>query len=195
MTAIEPALVDATAAAVTRWGLSQATLERVADEAGISRATLHRRGVSREALVGALAKRAADEFRTALWPALTSAGTAAERMRAMLKAMFEAADGHLELLAGMYVSSGEMFHEPGPDALVVDIFAGPFDRLLRDGTLDGSLREVPPTATATVLFNTAGWGYVHLRASHKWPMERARDAITDLVMNGLLPEHRGKPDS
>jgi AcrR family transcriptional regulator len=187
MTAIEAALVDATAAAVSRWGLTQATLERVADEAGISRATLHRRGVSREALVAALAKRAADEFRTALWPALTSPGTAAERLRAMLMAMFQAADGHLELLAGMYVASGEMFHEPGPDALVVDIFAGPFDRLLRDGALDGSLREVPPTVTATVLFNTAGWGYVHLRASHKWSAESARDAITDLVMNGLLP--------
>lgn len=187
MTAIEPALVDATAAAVAKWGLAQATLERVADEAGISRATLHRRSVTREALVAALAARAADEFRAALWPALTSPGTAAERLRAMLEAMFQTADGHLELLTGMYMAHGEMFHQPGPEALTVDIFAAPFDRLLRDGVLDGSLREVPPTVTATVLFNTAGWGYVHLRASHEWPPERARDAVIDLVMNGLLP--------
>jgi hypothetical protein len=33
--------------------------------------------------------------------------------------------------------------------------------------VDGSLREVDPAVAATVLFNTAGWGYVHLRASHR----------------------------
>ncbi|MEQ4722063.1 TetR/AcrR family transcriptional regulator [Nonomuraea sp. B19D2] len=184
---IEPSLVDATAAAVSRWGLAGLTLERVADEAGISRTTLHRRGVSRDDLVGALAARAADEFRAALWPALTSPGNAVERLRAMLEAMFQVADQHLELLAGMYVAHGEMFHEPGPEAMVVDVFASPFDRVLRDGALDGSLRQVPPTITATVLFNTAGWGYVHLRASHKWPQDRARDAVIGLVVTGLLP--------
>ncbi|MEQ4724340.1 hypothetical protein [Nonomuraea sp. B19D2] len=41
-----------------------------------------------------------------LWPALTSPGKAAERLRAMLEAMFRAADQHLELLAGMYVPTG-----------------------------------------------------------------------------------------
>ncbi|WP_214324451.1 TetR/AcrR family transcriptional regulator [Nonomuraea sediminis] len=186
MTAIEPALVDATAAAVARWGLTDITLERIADEAGISRATLHRRNVTREALVAALTERAADTFRAALWPAMTGSGTAAERLRAMLEAMFEAADEHLELLAGLFLAHGEVFHEPGPEAMAVDVFAAPFDRVLRDGALDGSLREVPPTVTATVLFNTAGWGYVHLRGSHHWPAERARQAVLDLVLNGLV---------
>jgi hypothetical protein len=39
----------------------------------------------------------------------------------------------------------------------VDVFAEPFERLLRDGALEGTLRKVPPTVTATVLFNTVGW--------------------------------------
>jgi hypothetical protein len=40
--------------------------------------------------------------------------------------------------------------------------------------------------TATVLFNTAGWGYVHLRASHHWPADQAHNAVIDLVLNGLV---------
>lgn len=179
-------LVDATAAAIERWGLTETTLERVAEQAGISRATLYRRGVTREQLIAALAQRAAETFRTALWPALAGPGSAAQRLRAALEALCATADEHLHLLAGMFLAHGEVFHKPGPDALLVDVFAEPFDRLLRDGQLDGTLRTVPPTLTATVLFNTVGWGYVHLRASHHWEPRPARASVLDLVLNGLL---------
>jgi len=189
--ALEPELVDATGAAIARWGLHELTLERIAAEAGMSRATIYRRGVTREQLVAALTDRAAETFRAAMWPALAGAGTAAERLQAALAALCATADRHLHLLAGMFLAHGEVFHEPGPDALTVDVFAQPFERLLRDGAADGTLRDVPPTLTATVLFNTVGWGYVHLRASHEWPAERARDAVLDLALRGLLAPDRG----
>ncbi|WP_278255436.1 hypothetical protein [Nocardioides convexus] len=89
------------------------------------------------------------------------------------------------LLAGMFLAHGEVFHQTGPDALVVDAFAEPFERLLRDGANDGTLRDLSPTITATVLFNVVGWGYIHLRASHHWKPGPTRDAIIDLVMAGL----------
>ncbi|SUA47466.1 transcriptional repressor BetI [Nocardia africana] len=180
-------LIDATEAAVGRWGLGELTLERVASEAGMSRATIYRRGVTREDLVAALTARAADTFRDEIWPALTGSGTAAQRLRAALEAMCRTADKHLPVLAGMFLAHGEVFHKPGPDALVVDVFAEPFERLLRDGVADGSLRDVPPTTTATVLFNTVGWGYIHLRAGHDWDPATARRAVLDLVLTGLLP--------
>jgi hypothetical protein len=101
--------------------------------------------------------------------------------------MFAVADENLQLLAGTFLAHGELFHKPGPHALIVDAFADPLERLLRDGAVDGSLRQVDPTVAATVLFNTAGWGYVHLRASHHWPPEQARTAIIDLIVGGLLP--------
>ena len=173
--------------AVARWGLAEVTVERIAAEAGLSRATLHRRGLTREALIAALAQRAAEQSRAALWPALTGPGSAADRLQAALEAMFAVADEHLQLLAGMFLAHGEMLHKPGPEALTVDAFADPLERLLRDGAVDGSLREVDPTVAATVLFNTAGWGYLHLRASHHWPPEQARAAIIDLMLGGLLP--------
>ncbi|MGY1948703.1 TetR/AcrR family transcriptional regulator [Nocardia asiatica] len=183
---IGPELVDATEAAVARWGLTELTLDRVAAEAGMSRATIYRRGVTREHLVAALTKRAADTFRDEIWPALTAAGTAAERLRIALEAVCATADKHLPLLSGMFLAHGEVFHQPGPEALAVDVFAEPFERLLRDGAADGSLRAVPPTVTATVLFNTVGWGYIHLRASHHWDPDRARESVLDLVLRGLF---------
>lgn len=183
---MDAALLDATAASIARWGLGGTTLERIAVEAGLSRATVYRRQVSREDLVAALTARAAERFRTALWPALTGAGTAADRLRDALTATCEVADDYLDLLGGLFLAHGEVFHKPGPDALTVDVFAEPYERLLRDGALDGTLRPVPATVTASVLFNTVGWGYVHLRASHRWEAGRAREAVIDLVLVGLL---------
>lgn len=182
---IDRTLIDATAAAITRWGLNEVTLDRVAAEAGMSRATIYRRGVTRDALVAALTLEAADTYRRAILPALARPGTARERLRDALEALCDTADDHLHLLAGMFLAHGEVFHQPGPDALVVDVFAEPFERLLRDGATDGSLRELPPEITATALFNLVGWGYIHLRASHDWKPGPTRDVIIDLVLSGL----------
>ena len=188
-TAIDQQLLDATAAAITRWGLREVTLERIANEAGLSRATMYRRGVSREELIKALTLQAADTYHRAMLPALAHPGSARDRLIAALEALCRTADEHLELLGGLFLAGGEVFHQPGPDAMVVEIFAEPFERLLRDGALDGSLRELPPTITATVLFNLVGWGYIHLRAAHQWQPDVAARNIIDLLFAGLNPQH------
>jgi len=183
--ASDPRLALATEAAIARWGLTGTTLERIAAEAGMSRATIYRRGVTRDQLVAALTQRAAETFRAAIWPALTATTPAAQRLRQALEAVCIAADDHLPLLAGMFLAGGEVFHKPGSDALQVDLFAEPFERILADGTADGTLRDVPAAITATVLFNTVGWGYIHLRASHHWDPAVARRHVIDLALNGL----------
>ena len=182
---IDRTLIDATATAITRWGLNEVTLERIAAEAGVSRATMYRRGFTRDELVSALTLEASDAYRRAILPALARPGTARERLHSALEALCDTADDHLHLLAGMFLAHGEVFHQPGPDALVVDVFAEPFERLLRDGAADGTLRGVSPEITATVLFNLVGWGYIHLRAAHHWKPGPTRDAIIDLVITGL----------
>lgn len=187
-TVIDQTLVDATAAAITRWGLSEVTLDRVAAEAGMSRATIYRRGVTREDLIAALTLEAADTYNRFMLPALSASGTARERLELALRALCAAADDHLHLLAGMFLAHGEVFHQPGPDALVVDVFAEPFERLLRDGSADGTLRTLSPTITATVLFNLVGWAYIHLRAAHEWDPDTATRTILDIVLNGVVTE-------
>ena len=182
---IDQTLLDATAATITRWGLNEVTLDRVAAEAGMSRATIYRRGVTRVELIDALTLEAADTYNRAMLPALAAPGTARERLELALRALCATADDHLHLLAGMFLAHGEVFHQPGPEALVVDVFAEPFERLLRDGAADGTLRDLPPAITATALFNLVGWGYIHLRAAHEWNPDTTAQTLLDLVLNGL----------
>jgi AcrR family transcriptional regulator len=189
--AADESLLRATADAIGKWGVVGVTLERIAAEAGMSRATIYRRGVSCEQLVDALVARMNEAFRDAVWPALTAPGTAAERLRAALDGMWRLAEEYLTLMSSMFTADDDEVHHEHPDGLVVDVFAEPFERLLRDGAADGTLRGLPPTVTATTLLSLAGWGYIHLREHHRWSPEQTRAAVLDLLLRGVLADPRG----
>jgi hypothetical protein len=116
-----------------------------------------------------------------MYPILTSAGTGRECLVRALEALCELLDRHLPLM----LATDEAFHQdtgPGepPDYL------HPFIRFLREGARDGSLPAVDDVvATADVAFNAVAWPYVHLRARHGWPAEKARTRIVDVVLTGI----------
>jgi AcrR family transcriptional regulator len=181
------ALLDAAGRALERYGYAGATLERIAAEAGVSRVTLHRRGISKASLLTELVAQATDDYRRLLWPALTAEGDGAARLAAALEALCEAAERHMALLLAVRARTDSIFHRTDEDeALTRTVFTEPLERLLRDGIADGSLRDVHPIETATVLFNMVGWTYVHLRSGHGWNADRARVATLDPVLRGLL---------
>lgn len=178
-------VLDGALAALARHGWAALTLERIAAEAGISRVTLHRRGVTKEVLLARLAERAVEEYRAALWPALTSPGDAGERLEQALEALCEVAEANLALLLALGAASDAVFHEQGEEVLTRGPFTEPLERLLRDGAADGTLRPGDPAERATVLFNLVGWTYVHLRSGHGWPPHRARAATLSVALDGV----------
>ena len=162
-------------------------MDRIAAEAGLSRVTLHRRGVTKDGLLAELVEAATETYRRALWPALTGSGTAAERLRQALEALCANAEEHMALLVALRARSDAIFHrEDEPEALTRTVFTEPLEKLLREGATDGSLRDVDALETATVLFNLVGWTYIHLRTGHGWPPARAQRAVLDPLFEGLL---------
>jgi AcrR family transcriptional regulator len=183
---LDDRLLEAGRSAFRRYGYQGATIERIAQEAGLSRVTLHRRGVSKERILGELAERATDRYRAALWPALTAPGSGRERLEAALEALCESTEENLDLLVAMRAQTDAIFHEDGgEEEMTRDVFTDPLERLLRDGAADGSLREVEPVEMATVLFNLVGWTYVHLRTGHNWRPERARRTVVEVALEGV----------
>lgn len=185
----EEQVLEGARRALARFGHERSTLERIAQEAGVSRVTLHRRGVTREGILAALAERAAEEYRQALWPALTSRGTGRERLERALSAVCEVAEANLALLLALQAQSDAVFHDESPDegeeVATRSAFTEPLERLLIDGHADGSLRTSDPLETATVLFNQVGWTYLHLRSGHRWTPERAQRTVVELALNGV----------
>jgi AcrR family transcriptional regulator len=187
-------LIAATAAVVDAHGVGGVTGELIAEAAGLNRVTLYRRGHTPQALLLASAHAAAGRFREAALGPLTHSGTAAERLDLLLEVLFDFADGHLALLAGLYDGPSAVFHLGGdePDDALEAVsrleYTEPFERLLRDGDADGTLACVDPNGDAELIFNAAGWTYIHLRRSHHWTPERARTAVRRIVA-GLVQQH------
>lgn len=187
VSAATPELLDAARRVFAERGYAGATIERIAAAAGLSRVTLHRRGVSKDGLLAELVARATEDYRAALWPALTGEGTGAERLARALEALCDQAERHMPLLVALRAQNDAVFHQTGEEeALTRTVFTEPLERLLRDGTADGSLREVDAVETATALFNLVGHTYIHLRTGHGWKPERAMRATLDPVLYGLL---------
>lgn len=179
-------LVDGGHRAIARFGLQGATLERIAEEAGVSRVTLHRRGITKQRIVDELTRRAVEEYRSALWPALTGSGTAAERLEQALEALCEIAERYLDLLVAFGGASDAVFHDDAAEALTRSPFTEPIERLLRDGSEDATLRQLDPGEMATVLFNLVGWTYIHLRVGHGWNVGRARGTTLAVALHGVV---------
>jgi AcrR family transcriptional regulator len=183
---VDDALLTGAHRAIERWGYGQATMERIAAEAGVSRMTLHRRGITREALLTALAARLEDEYREAMWPALTARGSGRERLEQALAGYCDAVEANLEVLAALAEADhNAIFHEDGPRGLSRPSFTEPIRRLLQDGVADGSLVASDPDETATLIVNLVSWTYRHLRRGHAWSAERARDGVLRIALDGV----------
>jgi AcrR family transcriptional regulator len=183
---IDESLLAGAHRAIERWGWQQATLERIAGEAGVSRMTLHRHGVTREGLLGALAERLVVSYRAEMWPALTASGSGRARLEQALAGYCDAVEANLEVLAALAEADhNAIFHEGGPRGLSRPAFTEPIRRLLQDGAADGSLVVDDPEETATLLLNLVSWTYRHLRRGHGWSAERAREGVLRIALDGV----------
>jgi AcrR family transcriptional regulator len=182
---MDEALLDATRALLAESGFEGVSLERVAERAERSRVTLWRQGVTKETLVTGLLQRMTDDFQQVFWPVLNTSGSGRERLAASLDALFEVVDRHLDLLA----VSDEVFHWASERCIFpggTHGFLGPFVGALELGERDRSLSfRGSAEDAADVVFNTACWGYVHLRARHRWSRKRARSQVQALLLAGV----------
>ena len=178
-------LVDAAEEVLEQRGWHGMTAEHIAQEAGINRVTLYRNGHNAASLVAAAASAAAAEFREGVLPALADGGTAEHRLTLLLEALFDVADRHLALLALLYDGPTAVFHMSGGGTAATAVtrfeYIEPFERVLRDGVADGTLASADPARDAELIFNAAGWTYVHLRRTHGHTRKRARSDIHRLI--------------
>jgi AcrR family transcriptional regulator len=184
---IPPQIVDAARHVLAQDGLAAATLQRISEAAGVSRMTLHRRGVSKLGILEALAAQLESDYREAFWPALVSKGSGRERLMTALTGLCAVTERNLALHDVLSVHARDQVHHArGPEGLAHAVFGEPLERLLIDGAGDGSLAPLGDSGeTATLVFDTVTQTYARLRQAHDWSPERARDGLLELVTDGL----------
>jgi AcrR family transcriptional regulator len=163
------------------------TVAEIAGAVGVSRMTLHRHGVGKDEVLVALAQLLEQEFRDMALPALAGGGTARDRLRGALASICLIDEKYLGVFAALSTALEPVFHEQGDGAVLTrEPFTATLRRLLETGMEDGSIGVIEdPAETATLIFNATGHTYRHLRTGHRWPAERAREAVVALVVDGL----------
>ena len=182
----DPQVLDAVARLLERAGLAGLTITAIAEEAALSRVTLHRRGHRIDDYVIAVLRRASDDLRQSLWPVLTSSDDAAARMRLALTAFCEVFERHAGTLAAFYRTPAWPLPDR-PDSTTSFEFIEPLDRILRDGVADGTLVSDDPRVDATLAANAVAWTYLHMRRAHRWSVEEATTRVVSMAIAGLLP--------
>lgn len=181
---LDDAILAAAARILTEKGWAALTLEAVAEQSGVSRATLYRRGTTRELIAAALAERAAAGWKDAIWPALTAAGSAAERLELALRASCAAIELHPGVLSAPPNPVVDATATPPIASTLGDVFVDPFERLLADGAADGSLDPgAHRRATATLIFSAVSRGYVAARGVVS--AQDAADTVVRAILRGV----------
>jgi len=177
-----------------RW--PDVTTDELARAAGVTRMTLHRRGIGREQVLAGLATVLEDAHRDAVLPALTHAGTGRQRLGLALERLCAVNERYLTLLDALADATDHVFHEAGDGPVLTrGAFTDGLQRILTDGARDGTLRVDDVPATATLLFNAVGWTYRHMRVGHGWPPEQAGPAVVSLLLDGVAGPASGPPSA
>ena len=183
-TPLDASVLDAVARILEREGLRGLTLSSIADEAGLSRVTLHRRGLNVDDCVVGVLARASDDLRGSLWPAVTGSGDAADRLEVGLRILCDVAERHAGVLIAFFGEPARPIPDR-PGRTTSFEFVELFERLLRDGAADGSMHVDDPARSAVLVANTACWLYLHMTRAHGWPAGEAVDQVIHMATASL----------
>jgi AcrR family transcriptional regulator len=169
-------------------GWTALSLDRIAERAGVSRATVWRAGLTRTNVERVLRLRLAADYQELMWRPLTTAGSGLDRLEMALRSLCDVAERNLPLLAHTDLA----FHGPDLDAVGVELdYFGPWLQILEQAASDGSLPPIEdPPRFVVVLTDALLLTYVHLRAHHGdygWSPDRTTDHLINLLTNGFLP--------
>ncbi len=185
---LERALIDRIRVGLGARDWSSVTMSELAAAAGVSRMTLHRRGIGKDDGLEQLGWRLDVVLRDALLEVLAAVGPARERLRRALEALCDVDERYLPVLSALGSRLDAIYHEPGAPGepvLTRARFTDGVRRLLEDGRLDGSVQVEDPELAATLVYNAVGHTYRHMRMGHRWPAADARRRVVDLVVDGL----------
>jgi AcrR family transcriptional regulator len=173
-------VLDAVARILRSKGLAGLNLSSLAEEAGVSRVTLHRRGFGLDQYVVAVVRRASEDLRTELWDVLTAPDDAATRLTRALHVLCQVFERHAGVLAAVFRTPAWPVPDD-PDRTTSFEFIEPFERLVLDGVADGTLRSDDPRSDALLVANTVAWTYLHMRHAHRWSETEAATRLVDLA--------------
>ncbi len=182
------ALLDAAARRYARFGPHKTTMQEVAREAGLSRATAYKHFASKDDLYRALLDRSVGAFVDEVRACIAAPGPARAKLRRIVEITI-AAYSQSPVLLGAAASDDDMRIETiasevmqRQESEIIRSLA----KVLRDGIAAGEIREVEPKLAAYLMFHLGNVLVVReLSGRRDFPLKKILDAMDDLIDRGL----------
>ena len=186
MLATRDRILEAAGRALTR--SPNATVEQIAAEARVGRATVFRHFDNRAGLLRALATRAIDETDRVTREALTQARTATDALRLVTQAVVGAGEYY------RFLGSAAELHDEPELAGAYRRQMGELADLVGRARREGLIRPDLPTAWVVASIDGLVWAACGAVGEGKLGLVQAQDLLWDTITSGLSPqETRGAP--
>lgn len=178
---------DAAVAVIARKGVEHATLQEIADEAGIAKGTIYVYFRDREELLLKTANRAFERLITELEPAFASTGPLATKLRSVVMRQLQFFDENAELFrASMALSRHENEAAQRKRAGALRRYADRVETMFVEAKARGEIRDLDPAAVAA-LYRDCLRGVLVRRLERKsrTPREDEVEFIASILLRGI----------
>jgi len=185
-------IVHAAAAAFGEVGYRTATLDVIAERAGLSKVTLYRYVSSKEDLLSLVVERTIATFRTGLREIVEERRPAEETLRRIVRFQVRLLAENLAFLTVFFAEESGL---PAPMAAQAARAKREYDRtierVVREGIEAGRLRPLPPMLVVFGLLGMCNWLHKWYRPQGALSPEQIADVFVDLLERGYLADRPG----
>jgi AcrR family transcriptional regulator len=189
-------IVRAAAAAFGEVGYRTATLEAIAERAGLSKVTLYRYVASKEELLSLVVERIIEEFQSGLRRIVAERRPADDTLRRIVRYQVALMAEHLSFLTVFFSEESGL---PAPMAARATRAKREYDqtieRVVREGVEAGLLRDLPPRLVVFGLLGMCNWLHKWYRPDGKRSAAEIADVFVALLEHGYLVEPSGGRDA
>ncbi|MEW6476589.1 MAG: TetR/AcrR family transcriptional regulator [Actinomycetota bacterium] len=171
-------------------GLDQTKIDDLAAASGIPRATLYYYFAGKEEILAFLLRDLLSAMADAVTRAAAGAGTAQQRLRAVISAQLQVMAAHPHSCRALLAELGRAGRMPAIAHAIGEAFHQPVLRLLHDGAQDHSLRTLPDPAVAarTIFGAVVASGLADLLAADSLDVSQLTGRVTELILDGVAAD-------
>jgi AcrR family transcriptional regulator len=185
-------IVRAAAAAFGEVGYRTATLEAIAERAGLSKVTLYRYVSSKEDLLSLVFERTIASFRQGLRQIVDEPRPADETLRRVIRYQVALLTGHLPFLRVFFSEeAGLPAATAARAARAKREYDRTIERVVRDGITAGVFRDLPPTMVVFGLLGMCNWLHTWYRPDGPLTPEQIADVFVSVLERGYLTAATG----
>jgi AcrR family transcriptional regulator len=197
--AVLDGIVRSAATAFGELGYRAATLDAIAERAGLSKVTLYRYVSSKEELLSLVVERTIDEFQQGLRRIIAEHRPADDTLRRIIRYQVTLLAEHLPFLTVFFSEEGGL---PAPmaarSARAKREYDQAIERVVREGIEAGLFRDLPPNLVVFGLLGMCNWLHKWYRPDGKRSAEEIADVFVALLERGYLspaPDARPADDT